>query len=334
MLILMFLHHFFQYPQWYIHGVSYPHLEWVTHYKYQLRICVSVFAFLTGYFYAFTHHQDLHYSFKKIIGIFIPFWCVFIPYYIIAIVTGTIHFSPVSFLGEAFAIQHKIMIFCWYVLFYTLSMLLFPLIIKPTGKKKCFSILLSCYLPAILFRLIWKQNDDSCLYDIFLNFQMFFPMAMIGFITAHFSIFEKLDIFLSKFNNILKISSYFLLVIIIFCLQAKLFCWKARDPYLFLLPCTFRTLSIPLFLYGLINIFQFIKFYTPTKILASIGQYSLYMWFIHCLFFNVSREYTQKLLFFPKYVLLVLFWGLLLCYVLAIAFNFISSYILNKIEHI
>jgi hypothetical protein len=334
MLILMFIHHFFQSPQWYIHGVSYPHLEWITYYQYQFRICVSVFAFLTGYFYAFNKHQDLHYSLSKILGIFIPFFCVFIPYYIIALATNTIHFSPISFLLEAFAIQHKIMIFCWYVVFYSLSMLLLPLIVKPKGIKRAISLFISFYLPPILFRLLWTQKNDSCLYDIFLNFQMFFPMTLIGYIIAYLNVFQKMDVILLKFNNnVLLVFFYSFLVITTFCFQAKLFCWKARDPYLFILPCTFRTLSIPLFLYGLINILQLIKQCFITKILFLIGQYSLLMWFIHCLFFNVTREYTQKILFFSKFALLVLAWGLILCFFLAIAFDFLSSYILKKIKH-
>ncbi len=335
MLILMFIHHFFQSPQWYIQGVSYPHLEWLTHYPYQLRICVSVFAFFTGYFYVFNKHQDLHYSLKKILGILIPFWCVFIPYYIIALATNTIHFSLSSFFFEALAIQHNIMIFCWYVIFYSISMLLLPLIVKPKGIKKIVILFVSFYLPSILFRLLWGKKDNSCLYDIFLNFQMFFPMILIGYIVAYFNIFQKIDgIVLKLNNNVIKIFFYSFLLISTFCLQAKLFCWKARDPYLFILPCTFRTLSIPFFLYGLINILKLIKYGIVTKLLVSIGKYSLLMWFIHCLFFNVTREYTQKILFLPKFALLVLVWGLILCYVLAMVFNFISSNIKKKIEHI
>lgn len=50
-LIFMFIHHFFTFPEWYVSGISYPELSLFARlFCWPLKICVSVFAFLTGYF--------------------------------------------------------------------------------------------------------------------------------------------------------------------------------------------------------------------------------------------------------------------------------------------
>jgi uncharacterized membrane protein len=55
-LICMFLHHFFTFPDWYVEGISYPYLLGIVQYFYApLKMCIPVFAFLTGYFYCFWH---------------------------------------------------------------------------------------------------------------------------------------------------------------------------------------------------------------------------------------------------------------------------------------
>lgn len=51
-IVLMFIHHFFCFPAWYIEGISYPQLaEFAEFFRFPTRICVSLFAFLTGYAY-------------------------------------------------------------------------------------------------------------------------------------------------------------------------------------------------------------------------------------------------------------------------------------------
>ena len=54
-LILMFIHHFFTFPEWIICGIDYP---WIRTFAIQFgaptKLCVALFAFLTGYFHAFS----------------------------------------------------------------------------------------------------------------------------------------------------------------------------------------------------------------------------------------------------------------------------------------
>ena len=52
-IVLMFVHHFFCFPTWYVDGISYPKLTgFAEFFRFPTKICVSIFAFLTGYAYS------------------------------------------------------------------------------------------------------------------------------------------------------------------------------------------------------------------------------------------------------------------------------------------
>ena len=74
----------------------------------------------------------------------------------------------------------------------------------------------------------------------------------------------------------------------------------------------------PLFVYGVAKFWQFLKGSILSKVLGYLGKQSLLMWFLHCVFFNVCKETTQPILYAPKNPLLVLLFGLILCYALAV----------------
>lgn len=84
----------------------------------------------------------------------------------------------------------------------------------------------------------------------------------------------------------------------------------------------------PLFVYGMANILQFIRKSFVFKILMKSAQ-SLLMWFIHCPFFNVCREITQPILYVPKNPVMVLIWGLLLCYLPSVMIDLLLKRVLQ-----
>ena len=53
--IFMFVHHMFTFPRWYIDSISYPELkDFASFFCSPFKLCVGMFAFLTGYSYFFT----------------------------------------------------------------------------------------------------------------------------------------------------------------------------------------------------------------------------------------------------------------------------------------
>ena len=66
--------------------------------------------------------------------------------------------------------------------------------------------------------------------------------------------------------------------------------------------------------------------------LSIIGKYSLLMWFLHSVFFNVSKAYTQTILYYPHNPILVVLWGLIICLAVAFVISFPINW-LNKAKN-
>lgn len=92
-----------------------------------------------------------------------------------------------------------------------------------------------------------------------------------------------------------------------------------------------RILSIPLFIYGLIEIISLVKCKTVRLVAAEIGKMSMFMWFLHSVFFNCSKEIFQKVLYFPRCPLFVLIWGLAVCWAASVPIKRLSDKITGRI---
>lgn len=333
MLVFMFCHHFFQFPQWYVKGVSYPSLEWFVQYVYQLRICVPVFAFLTGYFYAFGSRHDYRYSWRKIVGVAVPYWLVLVPFLLIALLTGTADCSFLSLLGDVLAWRCRIMVFCWYVLFYAETMLLLPLLTRPQGKPaKIAALLAGIWVPVVAYHLVQGRLSPSWYQEVANDFQTYFPLVLVGYACAMAGAYQRLDALSGRLGARLKAVAGAVLAVVMFAGQAKLCCWQAEHPWLYLLPRLLWLVSVPLFVYGVVLVMGQLSWRWLAEPLQLIGRLSLPMWFLHCIFFNVSRDYTQRILFFPVWPPLVLLWGLVLCGAVGWLVNRVSEWLLKRLK--
>ena len=118
-IVLMFIHHFFTFPSFWIDSVAeiYPDNNFVF-LNTSFKICVPIFAFLTGYFYFFAKKKTFRYSIKKSTDFWICYLVVFALLVTATILSGTYSFSIVSIIKEVFALSRPTMYFCWYVIFY------------------------------------------------------------------------------------------------------------------------------------------------------------------------------------------------------------------------
>ena len=92
-----------------------------------------------------------------------------------------------------------------------------------------------------------------------------------------------------------------------------------------------NVLIISLFMYSLTNVINSFNL-GIRKILKIVGENSMYIWFIHCAFFNVAKKYIQPIAFFPKNPILVFIWVLCLTLILSIAIKLLKEKI--NIKHI
>ncbi len=320
-LIFMFVHHFFTFPDFFIEGIRY---DWVQDFAdlfvEPMKLCVPVFAFLTGYFYAFNRHRTLRYTLRKITDLYVSYWFVCLTILAFAMAAGCWEFSLYGFVFEMAALKMPLMVFCWYVLFYSYSMVLLLLL----AREDCSpveDILYLLVLPVVVCSVLGGMYLEGFLNSVVLNIRDWFPAIASGYLCAKYAVFDKLfDRGLDRCRY--TVSKVLICLALTVAAGAGRYWWKylyfgivklRTGEYPIMLAADF--FLAPLFVYGAARLLQYVKNSILLKILKEIGRYSLHMWFLHCIFFNACRNVTQPVLYWPGNPVLVVIWGLLLCYI-------------------
>ena len=322
-LIFMFIHHFFTIPDYYIDSISYPYLEGFAKFFIEpFRICVPVFAFLTGYFYVFAKKKNLKYSLRKGTDVWLTYLCYFLLLLIPAILLGCWDASVKNFILEAFAIYKSTMYFCWYVYFYFFAILLLPLYHLGAKKYILAAAFLGLVLPVCIVTIMIDRVSflSTRTVKIIFDILQWFPCVAVGYIFAQYELFQKWFDFL--FKRHIKVKAIRIVIYVI--LMGAAFIGRhfissvLFDISIFTVSFSWDFLLVPFFVYGLLNLYYAFPWKKILLPLSVIGKYSLGMGFFHSIFFNSCKEYTQPILYFPKNPILVLLWGLLIS--LAVSF--------------
>ena len=303
-IILMFAHHFFTFfgtnPEWFVDGVAYPSFSGISHYFCEpTKICVGMFALLTGYFYYYGKHKTYKYSFKKITDVWLAYLVIFAIMLIPALILGTIDASPLNILLEAVALRRTTMFFCWYVLFYVMAMLILPVYNKLLEKAHIavsFGVLL---IPPVISFTMNRFLGGFGIVGSFFGYLTWFSCVGSGLIIAKYGLFKRLAVFYEKMNRALIILCSILMIAV--AMAVRYF------------TVYFDLICAPMAVFGIVELYKNIRITGNALILKTLGRYSLLMWFIHGVFFNNLKEYTQRILYFPKNPVLVLLWGLAIC---------------------
>lgn len=343
-LICMFVHHFFTFPDWHVHGHIYAGLtSFANDFCVPLKICVPVLAFLTGYFYAGHKGRTYRYSLRKISDLYVSYWMIYIPLLVLAIVLNRCPFYVSGFVYEMLAVKTDIMIFCWYVYFYAVAMLLLPLLTKSDTYSPIEDIFLLLVLPTAVTSVVAQIYYEGMIHQFATDIRDWFPSIASGYLCAKYGLFEKLFD-----RGVMRFRSGALHLIIWAGMVLLAFLGRYYCQYLHLggieirggvyeILYTMDVFYAPLFVYGMANLLQFISRTWMMKPLILLGKQSMLMWFLHCVFFNVFREITQPILYFPQNPVLVVLFGLLLCYLLAAVVDPVLKRILkekNRIFHL
>lgn len=273
----MIFHHCFAFPTWYVKVPDYLNNHFLHTIAYSAKICVPIFAFMTGWVYY--HHKDksIIYSAKKIVTFLSDYWTIVIPISLFAILFCGYH-HPRLLAGEFFPLfPHPLMIHAWYVWFYILMMIIFPIftLIESEPKKAwrilCFIAILASSM--LTTRILPKLTD----------FWIWYPSAISGYFIARFRIFE---IFLSRIKTK---SIAFIGACIFFTSSLLIFRYKC-----YFLGQSTGYISAPLFIMGTL----LLQYSYPKKLLWNalhyIGLHSMNIWFIHCIFSSpITRKIVQ-----------------------------------------
>lgn len=338
-LILMFVHHFFGFPEYYVGMAPDPLiLHFATLLRWPMKICVSVFAFLTGYFYCQRNQKTYRYSLGKIGRFLLSYWLVYLPLLLLALILGCGNLGLEEMMKGAFGLDSQVMPFCWYVYFYCTTMLLLPLVGRFSTGKLWGDALVWGFLPMVVFTAGRELLADGIVASVASAMWEWYPCVLTGYLFAKYSLFETT---LEPIGN--GVTSRWGKVLLWLTMAAGACLARALWPRLQLTRVSIHgnwlevmlnvdVLYAPLFLYAIKNLLEQLKSPKLLKLLRNIGQESMLMWFLHCLFFNCCKVFTQKLLYWPKLAILVLPWGLVLCYGVAKLIHIPLDFLLRKKE--
>jgi len=320
-LIFMFVHHFFTFPDFFISDIQYPWIQtFADAFCEPMKLCVPVFAFLTGYFYAFNQNRTIRYTLRKITDLYVSYWFVYLVILLVAVLTGCYAFSLYSIVFEMAALKMPLMVFCWYVLFYSYSMVLLLLLAKQDNSP-VEDILYLLVLPLLVSNVLSGMYLEGFLNSVVLNIRDWFPCLVSGYLCAKYGVFGKLA---DRCSDRIRWSwgKVIFWMVLAMAAAAGRYWWKylsfgsvhlRTGEYPIKLTADF--FLAPVFVYGAAKLLQNLKNTVLLTILKKIGKNSLNMWFFHCIFFNACRDITQPVLYWPGNPVLVVLWGLLLCYV-------------------
>ena len=238
---------------------------------------------------------------------------------VLALVLGCREVSLTGIVKELFALDRPVMIFCWYVYFYCISMLLMPLLDKLGTRSAGADAALLLLMPTVVFTILRGVLE----YEFGLEnhvLREWLPCITLGYLCGKYSFFEKyMDPLMEKITKgWCRCAVY--LMLCGGCFFGRLICPQFtlgavivagnRMDLVFLTDLVYG----PLFFYGAVKLLEAIPFAVIHKPLEALGRQSLLMWFLHGVFFNCCKTITQPILYFPKNPVLVTIWGLGLCY--------------------
>lgn len=331
-IILMFIHHFFAFPERYAVGIPLPEIDWFsTHFCGVAKICVALFCFLTGYLYPLQteSRKNLAGSGRKIIKFLIGYWVVYFPLLGTACVLRAYPYTIKRVLLEMIGIGCPVMIHCWYVTFFIIAMIALPFFHKAYCRDKklfCGFITLCLFVGYLINGAIEKNNIENVFVYILQALWEYYPIVLLGYIFASEQWFEKLGEFSHRLPAVVQIIISVVLMIgtiYIKTIHMGGYFWQVFQKDILL---------TPIFVWAGIELSRYC--YKALLPVGVLGKYSMYLWFTHCIFHSCLKEYTQWILYWPHYSVLILIWGLVICLAMAVPLSRLADRIIYMLRRL
>lgn len=306
---LMVYHHLFAFPERinssYIMLLDFGFLHVGTMLSYFGKICVALYAFLSGY--ALTLRIDESSSIKNIFlnilkrlkkfySTYFIIIAIFVP---LGLFLGKINFNFIELIKNMSGISSSYNAEWWYVKQYVLMLLCYPFIIKFINiidkNRMKYGLYIILYICSTIF-IYYSQN-------VFYSY-------LLCFFTGILVCYEKIFIKINK----LRINPFIALLLLAFVFLVRtLFLYSNFYDYLIIVP----------FIYGLLKLSDLSIFMlTLNKILKFIGKYSKYIYYTHTFFIYY---YFQNLIYISKFSIVIFMWTLSICIAVAMILMYIDK---------
>lgn len=312
-IIIMITHHFIVMP-----FIELPYL--VTLFGYACKICVAIYAVLSGYGYFFAKEKTIKYGMKKIWGLLQIYWISLFTLFIPAAMSGGWKLTPWSLIVQLFGLLPNLNWFAWYVFFYIFCMLVMPVLyrykifyFKPLINLAIMVI--APYVIAIVLHILTNYEENIIVNDLFRCF-LYFPCFLVGFWMAENKVIERI-----KQNKVLKNPLYgFTGIVLIFV---------ARIVSNSIVSLPLDVIYAPVLICMICSLEKVLNLKCVSIMFGVLGKYSTGMWFFHAVFFSTYiSDIFQPILFIVKNPVLMYVWLILL----SLTGAFIFQILLNGIK--
>lgn len=331
-ILLMLFHHLFGFPEWYTEGVSYIGISLRSNtVEYVIgqfgHICVSIFAFITGYgmFFSYKSGNIIKKSFKKGISFLVCYWLILFGAAIpvnLALGKTDITFSLI--LKNMFTYDHTLVSFAWYVRFYLAMLITLPVFYRMLTKYAAVTIPVFLILPAMANYLLGTVSSDNffIVKTVYFSMEYFLwiTCALMGLCFARYGIFEKLGRLFSRFGKGEGFVCAMLMLVLVYLRAYK----SDTIGIIF----SFDSFYAPIFIFLAIKIIEVFPEFLH-KFLRLMGKHSMNIWFLHSLFFFRTAE-LMKYAYAPKVSVLIVAWVIVICLVLSYGYGAVSDLILVR----
>lgn len=271
-ILMMLAHHCFAFPDFWLDGFRVGTIPAMI--SNHFKICVAVFAFITGYGFCVGRSNTYKDVIRKLINFLGQYWLqLFLIFLPIACVGFT--FSLERMLYNLIALYDNIILFAWYVFFHCCVLLTFPLAKRLLNKGPAWdlAVVLAGGYGITVFLYFLPVNGP--LISMLIDCACYYPIVGMGYLVAKYGVFDR-------FGPKLPLPAALALIPVVFLVRMGVSVIKGFS---------FDVVYAPLLVLALCKVLETCRF--THKPLLFFGKYSFQMWLFHSIFFSA---YTRGLM--------------------------------------
>lgn len=306
-IVFMILLHVFGGSGWYENDIPMNHNEGLIRFMHSFQICVGIFALMIGYGYAFSKTKDFKYSVKHIKSLLTSYWIVLflfaLPAAYSAIGGGQI------LLLNMLGVDETLCWVSWFVFLYIWAMIVMPFFGRLIDCKPFLWTIAIAGLAYVGQVAVWYFIHDfnSRTWWHALNVcLMWTPVIVLGYLFAKKELFQKI-----------KIPNHWLVPVVAVVVVAVTLWLKMVLPGIKIL--NFDIIYAPIIILCILVVFSQYSMKWFSKFMAELGDKSVYMWFVHALFFTAAtRPVYHHFVMISNNLWLVAIWTIILSYIISV----------------
>ena len=284
------------------------------------KICVAIYAVLSGYGYFFAREKTVRYGLKKIWGLLQIYWLSLFTLFIPTAMRGGWKMTPYQMIVQMFGLLPNLNWFAWYVFFYVFCMMVMPVLCKYRVFRfkpivNLGLMLIVPYALEVVLHMMPNYETNTIIHDLFSCF-LYFPCFLVGYWMAENQVVEK-----SKQIKWMR-NPIGCVIGIVAVFAVRIF---VRSVAGFLLDVFYA----PILICAAANLFEELECVPIWAMLNTLGKYSTGIWFFHAVFFSTYVcDWFQPILKLVSWPPLMYLWLV----ILSLAGAFVYQKILDGLQ--